>query len=156
MNAKPNLIISLVVMLAGMMLLVACNSHQPDVVSASEPEPLVAIEADEFESGESGEVVQVSAVELGSMQRISAGFSGDDSYDPAAEWMFDSVEEIEAPAEVYEFSQLSGISFSGDDVYDPAGNLTIEIPLGEHNFTPPGGANNSGDDDYDPAAGGEF
>ena len=156
MNAKPNLIISLVVMLAGMMLLVACNSHQPDVVSASEPEPLVAIEADEFESGESGEVVQVSAVELGSMQRISGGFSGDDSYDPAAEWKIDSGEEIKVPTEEYEFSQLSGGSFSGDDVYDPAGNLTIKIPLSERNFTPLGEANFSGDDDFDPAAGGEL
>lgn len=152
MNTKPNLIISLVVLLAGMMLLVACNSHQPNVVSASEPEPVEAIAADEFESVEPGEVVQVLASETGSMQRKSGGFSGDDSYDPAAEWMFDSVEEIEAPAEVYEFSQLSGISFSGDDVYDPAGNLSIEIPLGEHNFTPSGGANFSGDDDFDPAA----
>jgi len=156
MNTKPNLIISLVVLLAGMMLLVACNSHQPNVVSASEPEPVEAIAADEFESVEPGEVVQVLASETGSMQRKSGGFSGDDSYDPAAEWMFDSVEEIEAPAEVYEFSQLSGISFSGDDVYDPAGNLSIEIPLSEHYFTPSGGANFSGDDDFDPAAGGEF
>jgi hypothetical protein len=153
MNAKGNLIISLLVMLAGMMLLTACNSHQPDVVSASEPEPVEAIAADEFESVE---VVPVALAELGSMQRKSAGFSGDDSYDPAAEWIIDSGEEIKAPADEYEFSQISGGSLSGDDVYDPAANLSIEIPLGEHNFTPSGGANNSGDDDYDPAAGGEF
>jgi len=156
MNTKPNLIISLVVLLAGMMLLVACNSHQPNVVSASEPEPVEAIAADEFESVEPGEVVQVLEAEQGGMQLRSAGFSGDDSYDPAVEWKIDSVEEIKAPAEEYEFIQLSGVSFSGDDVYDPAANLTIEIPLGEHNFTLPGGANFSGDDDYDPAAGGEF
>ena len=156
MNTKPNLIISLVVLLAGMMLLVACNSHQPNVVSASEPEPVEAIAVDEFESVEPGEVVQVSAVELSGMQLRSAGFSGDDSYDPAAEWMIDSVEEIKAPAEEHVFSQTSGGNFSGDDVYDPAGNLTIEIPLGEYNFTTPGGANYSGDDDFDPAAGSEF
>ena len=153
MNTKPNLIISLVVLLAGMMLLVSCNPNQPDLVSASGPELVEEIAADEFEAVE---VVPVVLAELGSMQQKSGGFSGDDSYDPAAEWMIDSVEEIKAPAEVYEFSQISGGSFSGDDVYDPAGNLTIEIPLSEHNFTPPGGANYSGDDDFDPAAGGEF
>ena len=152
MNTRTNSILYLFAMLVGMMLLTACNPNQPNVVSASEPEPVEAIAADEFESVEPGEVVQVLASETGSMQRKSGGFSGDDSYDPAAEWMFDSVEEIEAPAEVYEFSQLSGISFSGDDVYDPAGNLSIEIPLSEHYFTPSGGANFSGDDDFDPAA----
>ena len=130
MNTRTNSILYLFTMLVGMMLLTACNSHQPNVVSASEPEPVEAIAVDEFESVEPGEVVQVSAVE----------------------WMIDSVEEIKAPAEVYEFSQLSGISFSGDDVYDPAGNLSIEIPLSEHYFTPSGGANFSGDDDFDPAA----
>jgi hypothetical protein len=156
MNPKPNLIISLVVLLVGMMLLVACNSHQPNVVSASEPEPVEAIAADEFEPVEPGEVVQGLASEQGRMQLRSAGFSGDDSYDPAAEWMIDSVEEIKAPTEVYGFSQTSGGSLSGDDVYDPAGNLTIKIPLSERNFTPLGEANFSGDDDFDPAAGGEL
>jgi len=138
------------------MLLTACNPNQRNVVSASEPEPIEAIAGDEFESVEPGEVVQILEAEQGGMQLRSAGFSGDDGYDPAAEWMIDSVEEIKAPAEVYEFNLTSGGSLSGDDVYDPAGNLMIEIPLGEHNFTPPRGANNSGDDDYDPAVGGEF
>ena len=156
MNTKPNLIISLVVLLAGMMLLVACNSHQPNVVSASEPEPVEAIAADELESAEPGEVVPVLKAELGGIQRKSEGFSGDDSYDPAVEWKIDTAEEIKAPAEEYELSQLSSGSLSGDDVYDPAGNLMVEIPPSEQNFTPSGGANFSGDDDFDPAAGGEF
>ena len=156
MNTRNNSILYLFAMLVGMMLLTACNQHQPNVVSASEPEPVQAIDADEFESIEPGEVVQVLAAEQGDMQLRSAGFSGDDSYDPAAEWMIDSVEEIKAPAEVYGFSQTSDGSLSGDDVYDPAGNLSIEIPLSEHNFTPSGGANYSGDDDFDPAAGSEF
>jgi hypothetical protein len=153
MNAKVNLFLCLVVMLAGMMLLVACNSYQPAVVSANEPEAAEVIDADEIQSVE---VVPVVLAESGSSQRTSAGFSGDDSYDPAAEWMIDAAEEIKAPAEENAFSQISGGSLSGDDVYDPAANLTIEIPLGEQNFTTPEGANFSGDDDYDPAAGGEF
>jgi hypothetical protein len=153
MNTKPNLIISLVVLLAAMLLLVSCNPNQPDLVSASGPEPVEAIAVDEFEAVE---VVPVVLAELGSMQQKSGGFSGDDSYDPAVEWKIDSVEGIKAPAEEYVFSQISGGSFSGEDVYDPAANLTIEIPLGEHNFTKSGENNNSGDDDYDPAAGGEF
>ena len=152
MNTRTNSILYLFAMLVGMMLLTACNPSQPNMVSASEPEPVEAIAADEFESIEPGEVVQVLEAEQGGKQLRSAGFSGDDSYDPAAEWMIDSVEEIKAPAEVYEFSQTSGSSLSGDDVYDPAANLSIEIPLGEHNFTPSGGANFSGDDDFDPAA----
>jgi hypothetical protein len=156
MNTRTNSILYLFAMLVGMMLLTACNPHQPNVVSASEPEPVEAIAADEFESVEPGEVVQVLTAELGIMQLRSAGFSGDDSYDPAAERLIDSIEEIKEPAEEHEFSQISGGSLSGDDVYDPAGNLSIEIPLGEHNFTPSGGANFSGDDDFDPAAGGEF
>ncbi len=152
MTARANMILCLVVMLVGMMLLVSCNPNQPDLVSASGPELVEEIAADEFEAVG---VVPVVLAELGSMQRKSGGFSGDDSYDPAAEWMIDSVEEIKAPAEEYEFGQLNIGSLSGDDVYDPAANLTIEIPLGEENSTPPG-VNYSGDDDYDPAAGGEF
>jgi len=153
MNAKPNLIISLVVMLAGMMLLAACNSYQPAVVSASEPEPVEAIAVDEFESVE---VVPVVLAVSGSMQWKSGGFSGDDSYDPAAAWMMDTAEEIKAPAEENAFSQRSGGSLSGDDAYDPAATLTIESPPTEQYLTPPGETNNSGDDVYDPAAGGEF
>ncbi len=156
MNARTNLILYFSAMLVVMMLLTACNPHQPDVASASEPEPVEAIAADEFESVEPGEVVQVSEAKQGGIQLRSTGFSGDDSYDPAAEWLIDSVDEIKAPAEEYKFSQTNGGSLSGDDVYDPAANLTIEIPLGEHNFTPSGGANFSGDDDFDPASGGEF
>jgi hypothetical protein len=152
MNTKVNLIICLVVMLVGMMLLVACNPNQPDLVSASGPELVEEIVADEIEAVE---VVPVVLAELGSIQRKSGGFSGDDSYDPAAEWMIDSVEEIKAPAEEYAFGQINAGSLSGDDVYDPAANLTIEIPLAEQNSTPPG-VNYSGDDDYDPAAGGEY
>jgi hypothetical protein len=156
MNTRTNSILYFFAMLVGMMLLTACNPNQPNVVSASEPEPVEAIAADEFESVEPGEVVQVLEAELSGMQLRSAGFSGDDSYDPAAEWIIDSVEEIKASAKKYEFSQISGGSLSGDDVYDPAGILTIEITPGEHNFTSSGGANFSGDDDFDPAAGVEF
>ena len=120
MNTKPNLIISLVVLLAGMMLLVACNPNQPNVVSASGPEPMEAIAA---------------------VSRSSAGFSGDDSYDPAAA--------LVAPAEEVSAMVSTG-NFSGDDAYDPAASLAIEI-LPEAQS----GASYSGDDAYDPAAGGE-
>ncbi len=155
MNTRNISILVLIAILVGVMLLTACNPQQPVVVSASEPEPVDAIAADEFESVEPGEVVKVLGAESGSMQRKSGGYSGDDSYDLAAEGMIYSDQEIKAPTKEHDFSRISAGGFSGDDVYDPAANLTIEIPLAEQNSTPPG-VNYSGDDDYDPAAGGEY
>ena len=120
MNTRSFLTISLVVMLASMMMLTACSPYLPVVVSASGPEPIEAIAA---------------------VSRSSAGFSGDDAYDPAAAL-------VAAPVEIS--ALVSTGNFSGDDAYDPAASLAIEI-LPEAQS----GASYSGDDAYDPAAGGE-